>query len=572
MDRQDIDALLVGALYGELTPADEARLTAHLESHPADRGALDDLKSARAKVLESRIFALQVEPPQHISALLLQEAHRRAPKKVVADDGERKDSWFWRFARSFALHPAMAAAAMLVVVLGVSAVVYKNKGADFAQREVSAPAATQSNESANNTAPTTIPPALAGDQGAAAGSAAPSEAYHAGLAEEQDLQNDPSLAEGTVGNANNESASQRWRDSNSKDTDGKVAAPAKNKGIVVTTEQPQPKDLDRDGVADERRNDAERRAVETKLAKEQQEAQQQKTARKADSAALEFGGDSADDGYAPSTGAAPGRGGASGGGGAANGLTVGGAAPSATTAPKGNVAGPTATPSTPAPNRVYAQPPPPPPAPATDKATSTVTTSKPEPAKQPAQTTPKPVAKQEAKVDTKTAGAVAPTAPSGGTGVKTGAGTTTGAKTGSSTTTSDTKKVATQKPADKPAQEKTAEKVEKAPPKAAMKSPAPPQTTTPPPDPTVAWAKQQHASAVKLAKQGDCSGAARVALTVSQKAPAYYASFMASDRELKSCKSYIDSERDKEAEKSAKSRAQKRVNADEAAPANESAK
>ena len=46
MDRQDqdIDALLIGALYGELTPADEARLATHLDSHPGDRGALDDLK------------------------------------------------------------------------------------------------------------------------------------------------------------------------------------------------------------------------------------------------------------------------------------------------------------------------------------------------------------------------------------------------------------------------------------------------------------------------------------------------------------------------------------------------
>ena len=46
VDRQDIDALLVGALYGELTPAEEARLTAHLESHPADRSALEDLTAA----------------------------------------------------------------------------------------------------------------------------------------------------------------------------------------------------------------------------------------------------------------------------------------------------------------------------------------------------------------------------------------------------------------------------------------------------------------------------------------------------------------------------------------------
>src|SRR4051812_28985027 len=124
MDRQDIDALLIGALYGELTPADEARLAAHLEAHPADRGALDDLKSARAQVRESRIFDdATVEPPQHISALLLQEAHRRAPKRSVATETER-ESRFFRFSRMFLAHPAMAAAAMLVLVIGVASTLY----------------------------------------------------------------------------------------------------------------------------------------------------------------------------------------------------------------------------------------------------------------------------------------------------------------------------------------------------------------------------------------------------------------------------------------------------------------
>src|SRR5262245_30437376 len=111
MDRQDIDALLIGALYGELTPADEARLAAHLESHPADRGALDDLRNARQAVRESRFFELQLDPPQAVSALLLQEAHRRAPK-VSAKDHDEKQSWFFRFTRVFLAHPAMAAAAM----------------------------------------------------------------------------------------------------------------------------------------------------------------------------------------------------------------------------------------------------------------------------------------------------------------------------------------------------------------------------------------------------------------------------------------------------------------------------
>src|SRR3569623_1259081 len=127
MDRQDIDALLIGALYGELTPADEARLAAHLEGHPADKTALDDLKSAREQVKLSRIFELQTDPPQAISAVLLQEAARRAPKNVVTGDRSH-DSWFQRFVRSFASHPAMAAAAMLVLVVGIAGTLYMKNG------------------------------------------------------------------------------------------------------------------------------------------------------------------------------------------------------------------------------------------------------------------------------------------------------------------------------------------------------------------------------------------------------------------------------------------------------------
>src|SRR5687768_15092688 len=129
VDRQDIDALLISALYGELTPADEARLTAHLESHPADRTALADLTRARTALLESRILTVQLEPPQAISALLLQEAARRAPKPVVAKTEDR-EGWFERFLRSFAARPMMAAAAMLVVMLGVAGTIKMTGGQD----------------------------------------------------------------------------------------------------------------------------------------------------------------------------------------------------------------------------------------------------------------------------------------------------------------------------------------------------------------------------------------------------------------------------------------------------------
>src|SRR4051794_39936067 len=100
VDRLDIDALLIGALYSELTPAEAARLSAHLESHPGDRVALDDLKSARLAVRESRILDTQLEPPQAVSAMLLQEAARRAPRRVRAEDGDEKVGWFYRFTQS----------------------------------------------------------------------------------------------------------------------------------------------------------------------------------------------------------------------------------------------------------------------------------------------------------------------------------------------------------------------------------------------------------------------------------------------------------------------------------------
>lgn len=135
VDRTDIDALLIGALYGELTPADEARLAAHLESHPADRTALDDLTRTRAAVRQSRILTFQFEPPQAISALLLQEASRRAPRAVTAR-GEGA-TWFQRFVRSFMAHPAMAAAATLVLVISVAGTLYLRGTNQMASPEAS---------------------------------------------------------------------------------------------------------------------------------------------------------------------------------------------------------------------------------------------------------------------------------------------------------------------------------------------------------------------------------------------------------------------------------------------------
>jgi hypothetical protein len=74
----------------------------------------------------------------------------------------------------------------------------------------------------------------------------------------------------------------------------------------------------------------------------------------------------------------------------------------------------------------------------------------------------------------------------------------------------------------------------------------------------LSWAKAEHARAVTLAKNRDCTAAAKVALTVSNSAPGYYSQYMATDRELKSCATYINAERERDAAKS-KAAAQKRA-------------
>ncbi len=169
VDRQDIDALLISALYGELTPADEARLTTHLESHPADRSALDSLTEIRATIRTSGFSTLQLDPPQAISAMLLQEAARRAPKLVRAKD-DNEVGWFTRLVRSFASHPAMAAAAMLVMVAGVGGLLYMKNANPMAEPTAAdqVPAATMiaagSGSSSTTIVAPTAPPIVPADK------------------------------------------------------------------------------------------------------------------------------------------------------------------------------------------------------------------------------------------------------------------------------------------------------------------------------------------------------------------------------------------------------------------------
>jgi len=163
-DRTDmeLDALLISALYGELAPADEARLAAHLESHPADRTALADLTHTRNAVRESRILDAQLDPPQSVSARLLQEAARSSPRKPAARDAETA-GWFHRFARAFIAHPAMATTATFVVVVGVAGMLYVRSGERVGEPSARVASQTSAPSVAMDT-PAAAPPAAAADQ------------------------------------------------------------------------------------------------------------------------------------------------------------------------------------------------------------------------------------------------------------------------------------------------------------------------------------------------------------------------------------------------------------------------
>jgi hypothetical protein len=131
-DRQDIDALMVGALYGELDTAERSRLDAHLSSHPEDRAAMQGLEAARATVRRGMIELAPAEPPQAVSAILLQEAaRRRAPTVSATEPAEREGLWerFVAWFRPLAGHPALAAAAALILVAGTATALWvRGKG------------------------------------------------------------------------------------------------------------------------------------------------------------------------------------------------------------------------------------------------------------------------------------------------------------------------------------------------------------------------------------------------------------------------------------------------------------
>ena len=455
VDAHDIDALLISALYGELTPADEARLATHLESHPADRGALADLTHARSLVRDSRILSFQLDPPQAVSAMLLQEAARRAPavRRAPADEG--RESWFFRFVRSFAAHPAMAAAAMIVLVVGAAGVMKMRDRGKFDETPVEstarletttgAPADPWGAAAAGSAAPVTPSLGLAAAPGGraetvATGSLATGEAqlrqaatekergYAVGLADPSANATTPDTRQATKGARRAEGAASDG-DLGAQTPPAHAAAPASfsKKGITVTTPELALKDeLRYDQSTDNSKDRARAREEQSPTSPTSPKSPKSPKSKTASNPAATL--DEAD--------------GIEDRPGAAGGVGTGAAAP-----------------STPA---VTTAPPPPP-------------SVKPSPA-------PAKVAAQ---------------------------------------------------------QERTAP---------ADKAPDAPNTLD-------AWAATQLAQVVSLAHADRCDDAAKLAVTISTRAPTYYAEKVATNRELKQCMAYIAAAQDRAEKAAAEKRA-----------------
>jgi anti-sigma factor RsiW len=256
-DRTDIDALLISALYGELTPADEARLTAHLESHPADRTALADLTRTRDAIRESRVFAGQLEPPQSVSARLLQEAARLSPRPSARET----EGWFFRLTRAFMAHPALAVAAMLVLTVSVAGTLYVRHGGDHlaemtrpsapAVQATFVPAAPPAAPIAEPAAPRATP--AAEGQGSGSYRVALDEASKEGATERQQAASPGEtnkVYKDTLGNESDGFAQ-------TKSLKPMRKSPSKS-GIEVRSREPAPKDFDDSEVARGEINDKKR--------------------------------------------------------------------------------------------------------------------------------------------------------------------------------------------------------------------------------------------------------------------------------------------------------------------------
>lgn len=216
----DFDALLMGALYGELSAVEESRLQAHLAAHPADQQIFHELTRTR-EAIRAGVVAAFVEPPQAISALLLQEAARRAPKIVPEASGAAGGGSRWmRWLTSLLAHPGLAAAAMLVVVVGVAGSMYLRGSAKLA--ETTAPMSPPPAATAPSEAAAASPSGAARGDGFAMQEPSPAATAGSGAGAMQPKRPDTRTGGAPAAPQNLDLANELTRDSYSVGLDGQV--------------------------------------------------------------------------------------------------------------------------------------------------------------------------------------------------------------------------------------------------------------------------------------------------------------------------------------------------------------
>ena len=165
----DIDGLMVDWLYGELDDSKASMVQGHVES--CARCTAEQAAFSRTRELVSALPTQ--EPPSSLTAMLVREAALSAkPTTAVAPEPTSGGFGAW-LSKLFAplMHPAAAAVATLVLVIGVGGLIYINQGDDqFAEPTTSSADSTVATRQALQTEGEAVaalpepPPAIASEE------------------------------------------------------------------------------------------------------------------------------------------------------------------------------------------------------------------------------------------------------------------------------------------------------------------------------------------------------------------------------------------------------------------------
>lgn len=120
---KDIDAQMIDRLYNELAPDENARFDQHVQGCTQCRNELASLSQVRTLFRDLP----ELEPPAAGAAILMHEAGKRAPARAAkAKNGDNIGvlAWLTGWLQPVLAHPALAAAASLVLVATVAGSMY----------------------------------------------------------------------------------------------------------------------------------------------------------------------------------------------------------------------------------------------------------------------------------------------------------------------------------------------------------------------------------------------------------------------------------------------------------------